>query len=124
MLNNFGYTMIEMIFVLSITCILASLTLNYHVDLSSYKFRMIKELCYQAQFDSYYNKKVNLEIQKEKISNIEENTIENDMPDAFWITQSDDTDKVNNEEGVLSFDEQINVLLANEENTKIKKLVA
>lgn len=59
-LNNFGYTMIEMIFVLSITCILASLALNYHVDLSSYKFRMIKELCYQAQFDSYYNKKVNL----------------------------------------------------------------
>ena len=68
--------------------------------------------------------KVKLEIQKEKISNIEENTIENDMPDAFWITQSDDTDKVNNEEGVLSFDEQINVLLANEENTKIKKLVS
>ena len=59
-LNNKGYTMIEMIFVLLITCILALLSLNYHVDLSSYKFRMIKELCYQAQFDSYNNKKVNL----------------------------------------------------------------
>ena len=59
-LNNQGYSMIEMIFVLLITCILATLSLNYHVDLSSHKFRLIKELCYQAQFDSYYNKKVNL----------------------------------------------------------------
>lgn len=51
--------MIEMIFVLSITSILVFLSLNYEIDISAHKFRMLKELCYQAQFDSYYNKKVN-----------------------------------------------------------------
>ena len=56
---NKGYSMIEMLFVLSITCILTSLSMSYTFDLSNLKFRMIKELCYQAQFDSYSNKRVN-----------------------------------------------------------------
>lgn len=57
--NNKGYSMVEMLFVLFITCILTTLTFKYEADLSKHKFRMIKELCYQAQFDSYYNKKLN-----------------------------------------------------------------
>lgn len=68
----------------------------------------------------------NKEEQEEIESNLEEEfTMGNDMPDAFWVTQSDETDKIdNNKEEVLSFDEQINTLLSEEENTKTKKLVA
>ena len=67
-----------------------------------------------------------VEVQEEIESNLEEEfTMGNDMPDAFWVTQSDETDKIdNNKEEVLSFDEQINALLSEEENTKTKKLVA
>lgn len=59
MFNNKGYTMIEMIFVLMITCILSAITYHHQLDFSNHKFKMIKELCYQAQFDSYANKRMN-----------------------------------------------------------------
>lgn len=52
--------------------------------------------------------------QKNNVSTLEEETnVENDMPDAFWVTQSDSIE--NNNEDILSFDDEI---------TKIKKLVA
>lgn len=60
MLNNNGYTMIEMIFTLSIICILTTLTIPYKPNLSLLKYKMIKELCHQAQFDSYYNRVENV----------------------------------------------------------------
>lgn len=44
-----------------------------------------------------------------------------EMPDAFWVTQEEN--KVD-DETVISFDEQINALLASEEDSKVKKLVA
>ena len=53
-------------------------------------------------------------------SKLKDELIENDMVDTFWVTQSSD-DKSDN---TLSFDEQINNLLLNEENSKIKKLSA
>ena len=53
---------------------------------------------------------------------------EDEMPDAFWITQSEDDVNASQdktiENVVLSFDEQINALLSDEEKTKIKKLSA
>ena len=57
--NKNGYTLIEMLFVLLILSVMLSLTFTHHLDLSEYKFQMIQELCYQTQFDSYLNKKVN-----------------------------------------------------------------
>lgn len=57
--NKNGYTLIEMLFVLLILSVMLSLTFTQHLDLSEYKFQMIQELCYQTQFDSYLNKKVN-----------------------------------------------------------------
>ena len=67
---------------------------------------------------------VELEIQEDNNSDLEDETIK-DEPDAFWVTQSDD-DKLTDgsEEVVLSFDEQINALLSDEDNIKIKKLSA
>jgi len=45
-----------------------------------------------------------------------------EMPEAFWVTQEGDTEK---DEDVISFDEQINRLLSNNDNdSKVKKLVA
>jgi len=62
---------------------------------------------------------INLEIKEEP---------EDEMPDAFWITQSEDDVNASQdktmENVVLSFDEQINALLSDEEKTKIKKLSA
>lgn len=49
---------------------------------------------------------------------------ESEMPDAFWVTQSEEKEEEEDNDVVLSFDEQINALLSDEENTKIKKLVA
>ena len=62
------------------------------------------------------------DISSENVSNLKiEDTDE--MPDAFWVTQDN-----NNEEKkgdvVLSFDEQIDALLKDNENNKVKKLVA
>lgn len=52
-------------------------------------------------------------------TNIDDNT---EMPDAFWVTQDDEKD--NNKDDVIpSFDEQIDALLKENENGKIKKLV-
>lgn len=62
------------------------------------------------------NEDIDLEVSDELID---------EMPDNFWITQSDDGKQDNgSEEVVLSFDEQINALLSDEESTKIKKLSA
>lgn len=62
---------------------------------------------------------INLEIKEEP---------EDEVPDAFWITQSEDDVNASQdktiENVVLSFDEQINALLSDEEKTKIKKLSA
>lgn len=60
------------------------------------------------------------EITEVSNSELKDELIENDMVDTFWVTQSSD-DKLDN---TLSFDEQINNLLLNEENNKIKKLSA
>lgn len=62
---------------------------------------------------------INLEIKEEP---------EDEMPDAFWITKSEDDVNASQdktiENVVLSFDEQINALLSDKEKTKIKKLSA
>lgn len=62
---------------------------------------------------------INLEIKEEP---------EDEVPDAFWITQSEDDVNASQdktiENVVLSFDEQINALLSDKEKTKIKKLSA
>lgn len=55
---------------------------------------------------------------------IDENQFDEEMPDAFWVTQSDGDDLLvkNNDEFQLSFDEQIDALLSDEEdNSKIRK---
>lgn len=69
----------------------------------------------------------NDKMQEAELESFKENDSkeENDISDVFWVTQSDSTNKLdNNNEVSLSFDEQINVLLADEENSKTKKLVA
>lgn len=49
--------------------------------------------------------------------------VEESMPEAFWITQSEEKEETTN--SVLSFDEQINMLLATEkEDSKTRKKVA
>lgn len=55
---------------------------------------------------------------------IDENQFDEEMPDAFWVTQSEGDDLLveNNDEFQLSFDEQIDALLSDEEdNSKIRK---
>lgn len=57
------------------------------------------------------------------VSNSNDEVLGEDMPDAFWITQEEKADVI--EDNVVpSFDEQINALLESEDNLKIKKLVA
>ena len=52
--------------------------------------------------------------------------IEESMPDVFWITQDEEATKVDETSKVLSFDEQINALLSqeNNDNGKVRKKVA
>ena len=56
---------------------------------------------------------------------VRDNEVSEQMPDAFWITQSDDESMLveNNDEFQLSFDEQIDVLLSDDDyNTKNRKM--
>ena len=46
------------------------------------------------------------------------------MPDAFWITKDDDIESNKNDDNVLSFDEQVEALMNNNEQVKIKKKAA
>lgn len=67
-----------------------------------------------------------MEVKKENsldlLPQIEES--EEEMPEAFWITQTDDKAEENTADVIPSFDEQIDALLSDNEDTKIKKLVA
>ena len=63
------------------------------------------------------------DISSENVSNLKVDDIE-EMPDAFWVTQDDDNNEEKNGDVILSFDEQIDALLKDNENNKVKKLVA
>lgn len=58
-------------------------------------------------------------------TNIEIENLSDEMPDAFWVVDEEDKDiSDEKEEVVLSFDEQVDKLLADENKNKTKKLVA
>lgn len=57
--NNKGFSVIEMIFVLSIITIMVSLCISRIPDLSQFKFKYLRELLYDAQYDSMSNQKIN-----------------------------------------------------------------
>ena len=65
------------------------------------------------------NKNDNLEL----VLKMNDDTIDDEMPDAFWVTQEDNMED-KKEDVILSFDEQIDALLANDSDAKVKKLVA
>ena len=50
----------------------------------------------------------------EKAIPIEDNVELEELPDVFWVTQTDTDDSSDSSENALSFDEQINVLLASD----------
>ena len=45
------------------------------------------------------------------------------MPDAFWITKNDEDNEIeeDNEDNVISFDEQIDKLMNNDYSSKTKR---
>lgn len=47
-----------------------------------------------------------------------------EMPDAFWVTEDTFEEDVLEEDDVISFDDQINILLADQKDVKTKKLEA
>ena len=65
------------------------------------------------------------ELEDKKNNNLQleySNDLEEKMPDAFWITQEDK--KIDNNDVIPSFDDQVSALLADDNDVKIKKLVA
>ena len=63
-------------------------------------------------------------LEKEDVPVID--SMDESMPEVFWVTQEDDGIKTEETNNVLSFDEQINALLSNNdnENAKVRKKVA
>ena len=59
MYRNKGFTMVEMVFVLSVAILMSSLIFLHIPDVSNIKFKTLKELLLQSQFDSMTKMKRN-----------------------------------------------------------------